>query len=81
MYYQSLIAGYLRRADIIEEVDENLTYIGFCKTGTLTTDQDTWKILKVEKSDLVTTLKWADGSQQFHFSWDLRATYDYYWNL
>lgn len=73
-------------ADIIEQLDELTTYLGFCQPGTLTTAEDKWSIMKIVEAatgdpgelPTVTTFQWADGSCAYNLVWDDRADYDYY---
>lgn len=69
-------------ADIIEQLDELTTYLGFCQPGTLTTAEAKWSIMKVVSDSAtlptVTTFQWADGSCAYNLVWDDRAGYNYY---
>lgn len=69
-------------ADIIEEVNENLIYFGFCKPGTTATDEYTWSILEISvtgasPAPVVTSFKWAAGICSYSQCWDDRADYEY----
>lgn len=68
-------------ADVIEEVDELITYLGFCAPGTTATNVPAWSILKIEQSGAVlpilTTQKWATGLCAYNLIWDNRAAYQY----
>jgi len=68
-------------ADIIEETNENVTYLGFCAPGTTAENLNKWSILKIESSGVVqpitTRFKWACGLCAFNFAWSLKITYEY----
>ena len=68
-------------ADIIEEVSETVTYLGFCSPGTTATSDPRWSILKIVQSGaaypILTSSKWADGQCCFNLVWDNRAGYNY----
>ena len=57
------IADLRASADIIEEVSDTLTYIGFCAPGTQNTSEAKFSILKIEQSGTVqpilSTFKWG----------------------
>ncbi len=69
-------------ADIIEEVSATVTYFGFCKPGTLGTDEPYWSILKIDTDSpqypVLTQFLWATGEIAYNCIWDNRADYDYY---
>ena len=77
------MADLRQTADIIEEVDENTSYLGFCKPGTVD-GREGWSIMKIEQSGSeypkITKFLWAAGKCSFNLSWNERATYDYYYN-
>lgn len=68
-------------ADIIEEVSDLVTYLGFCKPGTENETSPQWSILKIvadgTEYPIVTTNKWAEGLCSYNLSWSERATYSY----
>ena len=68
-------------ADIIEEVSDNVTYLGFCRPGTTDEAAPTWSILKIEQSGVVqpitTRFKWANGLCIFTLKWSERASFNY----
>ena len=51
------------QADIIDEVNENLTYLGFFNSGSKNYDEDVdqCKIMQIKTTGTVTTRFWADG--------------------
>lgn len=71
------LADLRSTADIIDEVSAAVTYLGFCETGTTTTAESKWSILKIEKVGTITTMKWAEGLCFFNLVWDSRAGYEY----
>ena len=68
-------------ADIIEEVDSLITYLGFCAPGCTLETSPQWSILKIVQSDInypiVTTSQWATGFCSYNLKWSDRAIYDY----
>lgn len=67
-------------ADMIEEVDGLITYMGFCQPRTLLTSESTWSVMKIVQSGTFPTLtifQWAQGSCAYNLSWDNRAAYAY----
>jgi len=75
------IANLKGSADIIEEVDDLVTYLGFCQKGTTSENSLTWSIMKIEASGttnpIVSTFKWAKGLCSYNLQWSERAGYDY----
>ena len=75
------IADLRAAADIIEEVSETVTYMGFCAPDTANTAAAKFSIMKIESSGMVkpitTTFKWAEGLAAFSHVWDNRAAYTY----
>jgi len=78
---QQNIADLRSTADIIEEVTDNVTYLGFCNPGTTDEAAPSWSILKIEQFNLVqpitTRFKWATGLCAFNLQWSQRAGYVY----
>jgi len=67
-------------ADIIEEVDGQITYLGFCEPSTLTTAEPKWSIMRIVETGAlptVTRFEWATGSCAYNLVWDNRAAYAY----
>jgi len=69
-------------ADIIEELAGGLvTYLGFCRPGTLLTSESTWSIMIITQSSdvlpIITVFNWAGGSCAYNLVWDNRAGYDF----
>lgn len=77
----SNIADLRTTADIIEEVNDNITYLGFCQPGTTDEASPSWSILKIGQSRIVqpitTRFQWANGLCAFNLAWSQRATYNY----
>lgn len=71
--YDSILTQASREADIIEEVNEDLTYIGFYLCG----DPTKCLIRKIEKMGLVTTFKYPGGLLEYNQDWADRATLTY----
>lgn len=76
-----VIADIRGAADIIDEVDELTTYMGFCFPGTTGTDEPKWSIMKIVQSGIetpvITTFKWAGGTCSYNHIWDNRAALEY----
>jgi len=67
-------------ADIIEEVDGSVTYLGLCMPGTIGTHEPKWSIMRIVEAGTLptlTTFTWADGSCAYNLIWDDRETYNY----
>lgn len=68
-------------ADSIEEKTELVTYLGFCKPGTVAETDPTWSIMRIEQSGAVkpikTTFKWAEGLCCFSHKFSDRLIYTY----
>ena len=68
-------------ADIVEEVNDNTTYLGFCAPGTTGTNQPNWSIMKITQSGaalpVTTRFLWAGGLCAFSEIWDSRADLNY----
>lgn len=68
-------------ADLIEEVDGLVTYLGLCEPGTVGTDEPKWSIMRIVQSGtafpLLSTFKWAQGSCAYNLIWNNRASYAY----
>ena len=62
----------------IEYSSGNALYVGRAFPGALTS-QEVWQIYKmaVDGDGNMTSLRFANKSDDFKFSWDLRATYSY----
>jgi hypothetical protein len=68
-------------ADIVEELNPLVTYIGFCQQGTTGTNVPKWSILKITQSGttvpIITKFEWAAGICSYNLIWDNRAVYEY----
>lgn len=65
-------------ADAIDEVSESVTYIGLCVPGTDALTDESWSICRVQKTDTVTLITWANGQCIFNLKFSERANYDYF---
>lgn len=65
-----------KRLTAIDEVNGNLTYIGFAKLGS-GTDEAKWQIFRINKTGSVTLIQYADGDVRFNNIWDNRASLSY----
>lgn len=54
------------------------TYVGYAAPGTAE-DKEEWQISKVvsDTADGSTSVKFAEGTNTYQFSWAIRATYSY----
>ena len=68
-------------ADLIEEVDEFTTYLGFCLSGTTLDTEAKWSIMKIVQNGsaypILTSMLWADGLCCFNLQFSARAGYIY----
>lgn len=71
----------LEQADIVDEVSDDVTYLGFFdknKDETTEYADGGCRIMKITTAGTITTRKWANGNRtKFNLAWDDRATYDY----
>lgn len=58
--------------DVIDEVDENTTYLGFFQPGT-----SNCLIKRILKVDTITTIQYPNGQYDFIHDWDQRTVYNY----
>lgn len=65
-----------KRVTAIDEVNANLTYIGFAKLGTATSD-GFWQIFRIQKIGSQTLIQYADGNTRYDNVWDNRASLTY----
>lgn len=65
-----------RRVTAIDEVNANLTYIGFAKLGSLTSAA-VWQIFRIQKTGGVTLIQYADGDTRYNNIWDDRGSLTY----
>jgi hypothetical protein len=61
---------------IIDEYDNNTTYIGYAGFGAVTSDA-AWQIKKIVKNGTVTTITWADGDDRYDNIWNNRTALTY----
>lgn len=61
---------------MIDEASSTVTYFGFAKPGTATSDAY-WRVLKMTVSSTVTSFQFANGADTFVSSWDNRASLSY----
>lgn len=62
--------------NIIDEPNDDITYIGYAKRGSLTSEP-VWRIKKIETNGNITTIGFVDGSLSYNFVWDNRTSYNY----
>ena len=69
----------LEVADIIDEVSDTVTYLGFFdRNRSEDEDGDYCRIMKIETTGNITTRKWADGvCAEYTKNWTNRASYNY----
>ncbi len=71
--YDSALEQASREASIIDEVSDNLTYIGYFQNG----DSTLCLIKKIEKTATVTTFQFPEGKMSFDQDWAGRAGLTY----
>lgn len=64
------------RLTAIDEASGNLTYLGFAKLGSATSDP-VWQILRIQKTGSTTLIQYADGDTRYNNIWDDRASLTY----
>ena len=70
-------------ADMITEVSDRVTFLGFCLPGTTGTNAPGWSILVIEQSNTpgsypnTTSFKWALGMCAYNLIFDNYLTYSY----
>lgn len=74
---QNNIAALRQSADIIDEISDTVTYLGFCKPGTTDEGSETWSIMKIEEVGTITSFKWANGNAMFQLQFSQRLGYNY----
>jgi hypothetical protein len=62
---------------IVDEVNKNLTYVGYADTGTATL-LPKWRIKKIEQVGKILSTLYADGNPNFDNIWDNRAALTYF---
>jgi hypothetical protein len=72
-FYDSALIQAAREADVIDEVTDDLTYLGFFFNG----DQTRSLIKKIEKVGTVTTFQYPEGRVEAVFNWADRAELNY----
>ena len=74
--YESALMQSVREADIIDEVTDDLTYLGYYLNG----DPTACLIKKIEKTGTITTFKYPLGRLEYNQSWADRAILTYTFN-
>ena len=54
----------------------DVTYIGFAPRSVLDSAAE-WRIIKIDESGTVTTIKWAGGTDKFDKVWNDRVSLSY----
>lgn len=60
----------------LDQADANTLYIGEAPIGT-TTSEARWAIRRMSTSGTISTIKWADGNEDYDNVWDNRASLSY----
>lgn len=63
-------------ATMVDEVDDDTTYVGYADVGSLTSVA-VWKIKRILEVGTETEITYAEGTWGFDKVWDNRASYDY----
>jgi len=64
-------------AFIIDEVSDNLMYLGYPSNGAPTEADAKWAIKRIQKNGTVTRVQWADGLTDKNYKWTERASLEY----
>ncbi len=64
-------------AAIIDEVSDNLTYVGYPSRANPGEDEAKWSIKRIEKTGVITRITWAEGLIDKKFIWNDRGSYTY----
>lgn len=71
-------AGADPKSIIIDETDPDNVYIGKVLPGQVAvTSEDQWRILRIHTDGVITTIGYANGSQDYNQVWDTRASHTY----
>jgi len=77
-----IIPGDLfKGVSIIDEVSDNLTYVGYPSRANPSESEAKWAIKRIEKTGSVTRIAWAGGMIDKKFIWDNRTSYAYHYIL
>lgn len=60
----------------VDVASATVTYVGEAPVGALSSERK-WKIKRISVSGNVTSVQFAEGSFNFIYRWDDRATYSY----
>jgi len=60
----------------VDEVSDSLTYVGRAARNSAT-DKPVWQLMKVTETGTITDVQWAEGRDDFKFTWDDRTSYSY----
>lgn len=62
---------------VIDEVDENTTYIGYCLPDCKSFSENKWLIKRIKTNESIQTIGFPSGSRKFDKAWDKRTNYTY----
>lgn len=64
-------------ADIIDEVSDELTYLGFFMPANANEATATASVCRIQKTATITRIMWANGNFMFNNIWNNRASLTY----
>ncbi|MCQ2607739.1 MAG: hypothetical protein MJ197_03530 [Bacteroidales bacterium] len=62
---------------IIDEADENTTYIGYCLPDCKSFSDLKWLIKRIKTEGSIQTIAFPNASRKFDKAWEKRTTYTY----
>ena len=62
---------------IIDEADEDTTYIGYCLPDCGSLSENKWLIKRLKTNENIQTIGFPNGSKMFDKAWDKRENYTY----
>lgn len=62
---------------IIDEADENTTYVGYCLPDCKSFSESKWLIKRIKTEENVQTITYPHGSRKFDKNWEKRTSYTY----
>lgn len=62
---------------VIDEADENTTYVGYCLPDCKSHKDKKWLIKRIKTNESIQTIGFPNGSRKFDKEWDKRSSYTY----
>ena len=70
-YLEGPVSQLMAKADVVQEVDEQNIFLGFCQRGALALTDPVWSVCRIQYSDTkvprTMTVMWAEGVNQPRF--------------